>query len=100
MTVWIMEAQLMETAILNIINHQSLIATKAARACYAAQGGAVMEFGLRRAQGPDAGTHGARAAMIGGCAGTSNVLYRTEPLPCAGSRNARTQLDHELPERV
>ena len=70
----IMEAQLMETAILNIINHQSLIATKAARVCYAAQGGAVMEFGLRRAQGPDAGTYGARAAMIGGCMGTSNVL--------------------------
>ena len=70
----IMEAQLMETAILNIINHQSLIATKAARVCYAAQGGGVMEFGLRRAQGPDAGTYGARAAMIGGCIGTSNVL--------------------------
>ncbi len=70
----IMEAQLMETAILNIINHQSLIATKAARVCYAAQGGAVMEFGLRRAQGPDAGTYGARAAVIGGCCGTSNVL--------------------------
>lgn len=70
----IMEAQLVETAILNIINHQSLIATKAARVCYAAQGDPVMEFGLRRAQGPDAGTLGARAAVIGGCAGTSNVL--------------------------
>lgn len=70
----IMEAQLMETAILNIVNHQSLIATKAARVCYAAQGDGVMEFGLRRAQGPDAGTYGARAAMIGGCIGTSNVL--------------------------
>ena len=70
----IMEAQLMETAILNIINHQSLIATKAARVCYAARGDGIMEFGLRRAQGPDAGTYGARAAMIGGCIGTSNVL--------------------------
>ena len=70
----IMEAQLMETAILNIINHQSLIATKAARVCHAAQGDGVMEFGLRRAQGPDAGTYGARAAVIGGCIGTSNVL--------------------------
>lgn len=70
----IMEAQLVETAILNIINHQSLIATKASRVCYAAQGEPVMEFGLRRAQGPDAGTLGARAAVIGGCAGTSNVL--------------------------
>ena len=49
----IMEAQLIETAILNIINHQSLIATKAARVCYAAKGDGVMEFGLRRAQGPD-----------------------------------------------
>ncbi len=70
----IMEAQLVETAILNIINHQSLIATKAARVVYAAKGDAIMEFGLRRAQGPDAGIYGARAAMIGGCAGTSNVL--------------------------
>ena len=70
----IMEAQLIETAILNIVNHQSLIATKAARVCYAAQGDGVMEFGLRRAQGPDAGVYGARAAMIGGCKGTSNVL--------------------------
>ena len=70
----IMEAQLVETAILNIINHQSLIATKAARVCYAAKGDGIMEFGLRRAQGPDAGTYGARAAVIGGCTGTSNVL--------------------------
>ncbi len=70
----IMEAQLVETAILTIINHQSLIATKAARVVYAAKGDAIMEFGLRRAQGPDAGIYGARAAMIGGCVGTSNVL--------------------------
>jgi nicotinate phosphoribosyltransferase len=70
----ILEAQLIETAILNILNHQSLIATKAARVCYAAQGDSVMEFGLRRAQGPDAGVYGARAAVIGGCCGTSNVL--------------------------
>lgn len=70
----IMEAQLIETAVLNIVNHQSLIATKASRVCYAAQGDGVMEFGLRRAQGPDAGTYGARAAFIGGCVATSNVL--------------------------
>ena len=70
----IMEAQLIETAILNIVNHQSLIATKAARVCYAAQDDGVMEFGLRRAQGPDAGIYGARAAVIAGCVGTSNVL--------------------------
>ena len=70
----IMEAQLVETAILNMINHQSLIATKASRVVYAAKGDGIMEFGLRRAQGPDAGIYGARAAMIGGCIGTSNVL--------------------------
>ena len=70
----IMEAQLVETAILNIMNHQSLIATKAARVCYAAKGDGIMEFGLRRAQGPDAGIFGARAAVIGGCVGTSCVL--------------------------
>lgn len=70
----IMQAQLVETAILNIVNHQSLIATKTSRVCYAARGDGIMEFGLRRAQGPDAGIYGARAAMIGGCVGTSNVL--------------------------
>lgn len=69
----IMEAQLLEAALLNIVNHQSLIATKASRVVYAA-GGGVMEFGLRRAQGPDAGIYGARAACIAGCVGTSNVL--------------------------
>lgn len=70
----IMEAQLIEPAILNIINHQSLIATKSARVVQAARGDGVLEFGLRRAQGPDAGIYGARAAMIAGCVGTSNVL--------------------------
>ena len=69
-----MEAQLVETAILNIINHQSLIATKTSRIVFAARGDGIMEFGLRRAQGADAGTYGARAAMIAGCIGTSNVL--------------------------
>lgn len=70
----IFEAQFVETALLNMINHQSLIATKAARVVKAAEGDPVLEFGLRRAQGPDAGIYGARAAIIGGCAGTSNVL--------------------------
>jgi len=70
----LIEGQLIETAMLNIVNHQSLIATKAARVCWAAAGDKVLEFGLRRAQGPDAGLYGARAAMIGGCAATSNVL--------------------------
>lgn len=68
------EAQLIETALLNIINHQSLIATKAARVKWAAGDDTVLEFGLRRAQGPDAGIYGARAAVIGGCGATSNVL--------------------------
>lgn len=82
----IMEAQLVETAILNIINHQILIATKASRVCYAAKGEPVMEFGLRRAQGPDAGTLGARAAVIGGCIGTSNVLCAKEfGIPALGT---------------
>ena len=70
----ISEAQLVETALLNIVNHQTLIATKASRVVYAAQGDPVLEFGLRRAQGPDAGIYGARAAIIGGCDATSNVL--------------------------
>ncbi len=70
----LMQAQLIETAVLNIINHQTLIASKAAKVCRAARGDKVMEFGLRRAQGPDAGIYGARAAIIGGCGSTSNVL--------------------------
>jgi nicotinate phosphoribosyltransferase len=70
----IMEAQLVESMLLNIINHQCLIATKASRIVYAAGGDSVLEFGLRRAQGSSAGIYGARSAIIGGCAGTSNVL--------------------------
>lgn len=68
------QAQLIETALLNIVNFQSLIATKASRVCLAAQGDSVFEFGLRRAQAPDAGIYGARAAIIGGCSATANVL--------------------------
>lgn len=68
------QAQLLETALLNIINHQTLIATKATKITQEAKGGAVMEFGLRRAQGPDAGIYGSRASIIGGCKSTSNVL--------------------------
>ena len=67
------QAQLVETAILTFVNHQTLIATKASKICAAAEGSVVMEFGLRRAQGADAGIYGARAAVIGGCASTSNV---------------------------
>lgn len=74
----IMEAQLIETALLNIINHQTLIATKASKVTTAAEGATVLEFGLRRAQGPDAGIYGARAAMIGGCAGTQQCADRSD----------------------
>ncbi len=70
----IIEAQIVETLLLNTIHLQTLIATKAARMIEAADGRPVVEFGLRRAQGTDAGLKGARAAYVVGCAGTSNVL--------------------------
>jgi len=68
------EAQFMETYILSVINHSSLIATKANRIIRASEGRAVSEFGARRAHGAEAATIGARAAFIGGCGSTSNVL--------------------------
>lgn len=69
----IMQCQMLETALLNCINFQSLIATKAARVCQAAKGAPVAEFGLRRAQGTG-GVWASRAAVVGGCSSTSNVL--------------------------
>ena len=70
----LLQAQILESAILNAINFQSLIATKASRVCLAAQGEPVVEFGLRRAQGIDGALTASRASYVGGCAGTSNVL--------------------------
>lgn len=70
----LIQGQLIETPLLNIINFQSLIATKSARMCMAAKGEAVLEFGLRRAQGIDGSLAASRAAYIGGTSATSNVL--------------------------
>lgn len=70
----LLQCQLLESPLLNIINFQTLIATKAARVCHAAGDDQVIEFGLRRAQGPDGGVSASRAAYIGGCAATSNTL--------------------------
>lgn len=70
----LLEAQFVETALLNIINHQTLIATKSAKICHEANGKEVFELGARRAQGPDAAIYGARAAMLGGCSATSNIF--------------------------
>jgi len=70
----LLQCQLLESPLLNIINFQSLIATKASRLSYAAKGEPVLEFGLRRAQGIDGAVAASRAAYLGGCAATSNLL--------------------------
>src|SRR5262249_29837830 len=70
----IVQAQIVETALLNLINFQTLIATKAARICLAEQGDTVIAFGMHSAQGVDGALTECRCAYIGGCAGTSNVL--------------------------
>ncbi len=82
----LLETQLVETALLNMVNHQTLMATKAARVCLAAENDPVLEFGLRRAHGPDGGLSASRAAYIGGCASTSNVLAgKVYGVPVAGT---------------
>lgn len=80
------EAQLIETTLLNVLNFQTLIATKAARVCWAANGDPVIDFGLRRAHGPNGGLMASRAAFIGGAEGTSNVLAgRLYGIPVRGT---------------
>ncbi len=93
----LIQAQLAETALLNIINHQTLIATKSSKICRATGGkGVVMEFGLRRAQGPDAGINGARAAIIGGCTSTSNLITgKTFDVPVAGTMAHSWVMDYD-----
>lgn len=82
----LIQAQLLETALLNIINFSTLITTKAARICQATGGESVLEFGLRRAQGIDGGLTASRSAFIGGCTGTSNVLAgRLYGIPVRGT---------------
>ena len=82
----VIEAQLMETMLLLTVNHQSLIATKANRIVQASEGRAVMEFGSRRAQGYDGAIYGARAAYIGGCAGTAcTVTDQLFDIPALGT---------------
>ena len=82
----LLQCQLLETPLLNILNFQTLIATKASRICSAAQGDSVIEFGLRRAQGFDGALAASRAAFIGGCESTSNVLAAREfGIPARGT---------------
>jgi nicotinate phosphoribosyltransferase len=82
----LLQAQILETPLLNLINFSTLIATKSARICLAAKGEPVLEFGLRRAQGIDGGVTASRAAFVGGCAATSNVLAgKLFGIPCRGT---------------
>ena len=82
----LLDCQLLETPLLTILNFQTLIASKSSQICQAAKGDTVLEFGLRRAQGIDGGISAARAAYIGGCHLTSNVLaVKLLGIPCKGT---------------
>jgi nicotinate phosphoribosyltransferase len=82
----VLEAQIVETYLLSVIHYETLVASKAARVVRAARGRSVLEFGTRRAHGPEAGVRAARAACVGGCDATSNVLAGAlYDLPLAGT---------------
>ena len=84
----LLQGQLVETALLTIMNFQTLVATKSARVCQAAQGDRVMEFGLRRAQGMDGGISASRAAYVGGCHSTSNLMAgKMYGIPVSGTHS-------------
>lgn len=91
----VIQAQFMETMVLLLINHQSLIATKANRIVRAAKGRPVMEFGTRRAHGPSAAIYGARAAYIGGCCGTACTI--SDRSRCSRTRHYGSQLGTDVP---
>jgi len=92
----LLQCQILESGLLNILNFQSLVATKAARICEAAHGDRVIEFGLRRAQGIDGAISATRATFIGGCRGTSNVLAgKLLGIPVAGTHAHSWVMAHE-----
>jgi nicotinate phosphoribosyltransferase len=92
----VIPAMLLETALLTVVNFQTLVATKAARVCLAARGEPVLEFGLRRAQGIDGGLAASRAAYVGGCGATSNTLAgRLYGIPVRGTHAHAWVMLHE-----